>query len=447
MKRWNPVSRIRKKGGRAAGSAIVAVALIGAFAPSVDAVSPELADRAAAAGINWPATPSWDVCVADVNNDGLDDFHLSLHMKNAGALYTQNSGGTFTKLRTNAVSPRPSPQGSLVDRHSCAFADVDHNGLTDLYSAAGRYASNRYKSEGINNELYLQTSLGVWRDVATQAGVGEPCTRGRHVVFSDFNGDGWADLFIGAQKERADRSDTCNTMAGYPYIEQSKVYVNRGADATGNWLGFRAAPEFNVTQPNTGDRGAISWDENGDGTQDLLTLGFPGDKPFFYRNNANSGFTELSRSGIRSFPAMNSAKVADVNGDGILDLVYSDNSGFAYRRGTATGLSNTSVRLGPNITSAGDGWSVAIGDINGDGRMDVYGQICSARSTGNPDDIVYVQQSNGTFIPYTAPSAAGDANDVEAVNVNGRAQFVVLNGGNDEKASPGPVQLITWIGS
>jgi hypothetical protein len=424
---------------------VAATVLVGSPGP-VGAASPELTNRAVAAGINWPATPSWDVCVADVNNDGRDDFHASLHMKNAGALYTQTAAGNFVKLATNVVSPRPSPQGSLVDRHACAFADVDRNGLTDLYTSAGRYQSNRYKAEGINNELYLQTSLGVWRDVATQAGVGEPCTRGRHVVFSDFNGDGWPDLFIGAQKERKVSGDTCNTMAGYPYIEQSKVYINRGRDGSGTWLGFRTGPEFNVSQPNTGDRGAISWDENRDGTLDLLTLGFSNQKPFFYRNNGNRSFTELSRSGQRSFPVMNGAKVGDLNNDGFMDLVYSDNSGFAYRRGTATGLSNTSVRLGPNITSAGNGWSVALGDINGDGRMDVYGQIAAAGSRGNPDDLVYVQQANGSFVAYTAPSAAGDANDVEAVTVNGRAQFVVLNGGNKEEDNPGPIQLIAWNG-
>ncbi len=420
--------------------------LIGQPGP-VGAASPQLTNRAVAAGINYPSTPSWDVCVADVNNDGRADFHASLHMKNAGALYTQNAAGNFVKVATNVVSPRPSPQGSLVDRHACAFADVDHNGLMDLYSAAGRYASNRYKSEGINNELYLQTSPGVWSDVATAAGVGEPCTRGRHVVFSDFNGDGWADLFIGAQKERNAPGDVCNTMSGYPYLEQSKVYVNRGTDASGKWLGFRSAPEFNVSQPSTGDRGAISWDENGDGTLDLLTLAFPDQKPYFYRNNANRSFTELSRSKVMSLPAMNGAKVGDLTGDGIPDLVYSDNSGFAYRRGTPTGLSTSSVRLGPNITSAGDGWSLALGDINGDGRMDVYGQIAAAGSSGNPDDIVYVQQANGTFVAYTAPSAGGDANDVEAVVVNGRAQFVVVNGGNDEKENPGPIQLIAWNAS
>jgi hypothetical protein len=76
----------------------------------------------------------------------------------------------------------------------------------------------------------------------------------------------------------------------------------------------------------------------------------------------------------------------------------------------------------------------------------VYGQIAAAGSRGNPDDLVYVQQANGSFVAYTAPSAAGDANDVEAVTVNGRAQFVVLNGGNKEEDNPGPIQLIAWNG-
>lgn len=406
----------------------------------------ELVDRAVAAGITYSSTPSWDICVADYNNDGLEDFQASLHMKYPAALYASNGDGSFTKAPTNLVSPRPTPgygSKAFVDRHACAWADVDGNGLLDLYNSAGRWDTNKYKEEGINNELFLQTSPGVFQDRATQAGVAEPCTRGRFVTFADFSGDGLPDLFLGAQKERADSADVCNTLADSPYNEQSKVFVNRGQDESGYWLGFRTAPEFNVSQDNSGNRIALAWDENRDGKIDLLTQAFANNRPFLYRNNGDS-FTEISRAGIKRMPNMNGAKVADINADTIPDLVFADNNGFAYRLGTATGLSNTTVRIGANVASNADGWNVAIGDINGDGLVDIYGQTKAATGTVNPNDFVYVAQASGGYVAYTVPSATGDANDVEAITVNGRAQFVVVNGGNDEKESPGPIQLIAW---
>jgi hypothetical protein len=416
---------------------------------AVAAPSPNLVDRAVAAGINIPSTPSWDLSAVDYDNDGDTDFSMSLHMKNAGQLLRNNGNGTFTRVAYSAnpattIMPRPSPEGGLVDRHACTWADFDHNGLPDAYCSAGRYRSNRYKIEAINNELFLQSSIGNFRDAATASGVGEPCSRGRHVAALDVNGDGWQDLFLGAQKERADSDDPCNREGNYPYNEQSKVFVNRGTNAAGTWLGFRFGTEWNVTQANTGNRVALPWDYNRDGRIDLLTIPFP-NKPAFLHRNTGTGFQEVARAGIVRLPLFNGATLADLTADGILDLVYADNTGFAYRAGTATGVSSTSVRIG-TIPTGGDGWTVAVGDINGDGRPDVYGQVASSGSTGNPDDYIYVNQAPNTWQRHTVPSAAGDANDVVAVTVGGRTQFAVVNGGNDEAEEPGPVQLIAWVG-
>ncbi|MCA9327413.1 VCBS repeat-containing protein [Candidatus Saccharibacteria bacterium] len=425
---------------------IASASVVGWFVTTASAASPELIDRATAAGISYQSTPSWDVCAADWNNDGNDDFHLSLHMKYAGALYANNANGTFSKLPTGLVSPRPTPgfgSKAYVDRHACDWADVDNNGLLDLYSAVGRWASNKYKDEGINNELFLQTSPGVFVDKATAAGVGEPCTRGRFPAFADFNKDGWVDLFVGAQKERADSTDVCNTLPDSPYNEQSKVFINLGNDENGQWLGYRTAPEYNVSLANTGNRFALSWDENRDGLPDLLTQTFVNNRPLLYRNTG-SGFTEISRAGTKKLPPMNGVKAVDINGDGYTDLVFADNTGFAYLRGTATGITATPIRIA-TVPAGAYGWTVAVGDINGDGLLDIYGQTKAAvKGAANPDDYVYVAQQGGGYVSYTAPSAGGDANDVEAITVNGVAQFVVVNGGNDEKEAPGPVQLIAW---
>ena len=436
----------------AAGTAVTCVSLLLLSTPStVEAASPNLVNRAAAAGINWSSTPSWDLAAVDYDNDGDTDFSMSLHMKNAGELRRNNGNGTFTRVAYSSdpattIMPRPSPQGGLVDRHACTWADFDHNGLQDAYCTAGRYRSNRYKTEAINNELFIQTSVGVFTDRATASGVGEPCTRGRHAAAMDVNNDGWPDLVYGVQLERNDSSDPCNREAAYPYNEQSKIFVNRGANGAGEWLGFRFGTEWNLSQANSGNRLVLPWDYNRDGLMDLLTATFPNKPAYLYRNTG-TGFVEVARPKTVRLPLFNGATLADLTGDGILDLVFADNAGFAYRAGTgtATGLSGTTVRIG-TVPSSGDGWATAVDDINGDGRLDVYGLVASAGGTVNPDDVVYVRQVDNSWQAHAVPPAGGDANDVLAVTIAGRAQFVVLNGGNDEAEVPGPVQLIAWTG-
>ena len=102
------------------------------------------------------------------------------------------------------------------------------------------------KPDGRDNELWLQTLPGLFTDVGTALGLGDPCTRGRHAAAGDLNGDGWADIVEGVAIGRDDPSDPCNDLAnGYP-SENPKVYLNRGADESGQWQGFAAGQDWRL---------------------------------------------------------------------------------------------------------------------------------------------------------------------------------------------------------
>ena len=81
-------------------------------------------------------------------------------------------------------------------------------------------------------------------------------------------------------------------------------------------------------------------------------------------------------------------------------------------------------------------------DINGDGRMDVYGQAGSTSESGNPDDRVYVNTGGMTFATYAAAPSAGLTTSWRYVlrHPDGlrRPQRQL------ETPVPGPVQFITW---
>ena len=97
---------------------------------------------------------------------------------------------------------------------------------------------------------------------------------------------------------------------------------------------------------------------------------------------------------------------------------------------------------------SGQARSVATGDADGDGDLDVY---CMARADGsNPTD--FVMLNNGTaWTSMTVPAARGDGDEVTALlpsGVTGPAQFLVLNGGNASESGGsggGPIQLIQTL--
>jgi hypothetical protein len=436
------------------------------------AASPEIVDRAVSAGIVYPnsplaATPSWDVTVVDYDNDGDQDFHVVLHMKYEGMLFRNNGDRTFSRVLfvpgslLETITPRVNQKGQYIDRHACTWGDPNRDGQKDIACTAGRWASNKVKTANIDNELFLlNPGSTTFSDRAVEAGISEPCGRGRFTTFIDVNSDGWDDLFVGNQKERADALDPCNSYGSgypaqerYPISEKSKLYINAGLGTDGRWAGYEFSQRWNTIgasttsvgfQDSAGVRCALPWDYNRDGRMDLLTCMFPNQRPYLYRNDG-SYFTQVSQTTGLNLAALNAVTVGDLNGDGIDDFVFSNNSGFFYRLGTPTGISSTTIRIGAALPSGTIGWGVALGDINGDNVTDVYGQTGSAGETGNPDDYVYVQRGEGGFSTYVAPSAGGRADDVASVRIGDRVGFVVLNG-KLENPVPGPVQFMTWAG-
>lgn len=410
----------------------VVLALLGLLiAPlGAQAASPQLTDRATAAGI-FLAEHTWAASTVDYNLDGRQDLWIGFHEKGGGRLYRNNGDDTYTWVATSAW-PHQNAQGGIFDRHDCQWADVDGNGLPDAYCSGGRNLDNYVKTAEKDNELWLQVSDGNFVDVGTEWGVGDPCGRGRYIAMIDVNGDGRKDIFLGNQAPRNDPTDPCMNPANALPNAESKVFINNA------WRSFTYAPAWNVSQPNSGVLCAEPWDYNHDGRMDLLACNFHNHRPYLYRNTG-TGFVE--RGAVVGLPPMSDANLADLNADGLLDLVFSDDQGFAYMLGTTSGV-------GPvvRIYSAPSGIlpaSVAVGDINNDGRPDIYGLNTSATSSVNPDDFVFINNGLPNFTVLTVPAAAGRGDAVAAVRPNAASgsQFVVLNG---KLSSTGPVQLIAY---
>jgi hypothetical protein len=150
------------------------------------------------------------VCVADYDNDGWSDFYVTAYGPNR--LFRNVGGERFEE--TSAPAGVDDPRWGT----NCAFGDYDRDGDVDLYVAnylefderviprRGESDACRYMGMdvfcgplslgGEPDALYRNEGDGTFVDVTVDAGVEEPGHYGFGVVFSDFDDDGWPDIYV-----------------------------------------------------------------------------------------------------------------------------------------------------------------------------------------------------------------------------------------------------------
>ena len=144
--------------------------------------------------------------------------------------------------------------------------------------------------------------------------------------------------------------------------------------------------------------------------------------------------------------------IADFNGDGNLDIatcytVVSDGSNG--HQGTVQVLLQDPAHPGKflapaNYSVGNDPFTIAVGDLNGDGKPDIV-TANESLATTNPNGLsVLLQNGSGQFLPATNYSTGNVVNSVAIGDVNGdgRADLIVAGSGGisillQDSASPG----------
>jgi Tol biopolymer transport system component len=361
----------------------------------------DLVDIALSIGIPGFEGFTAGLLVDDLNDDSFDDIIIIRHSPTGELLLL---GDGLSVSLTEVMEP--------ADRHECDSADVNNDGLTDLYCSVG---SGQGSEMGENN-LWLQQTDGTYIDEAESWGVTDPYGRGRDVVFLDANNDGLPDLFVSNSGPRTDGEVSAN-----------RLFINSGGTT------FAPAPEFGVDGELPSDC-AHRADFNGDGYDDLLVCGL--DRVRMYANQAGAGFVDVSA--VNGFTRrFMDAEFADIDDDGDLDIAFTTRSSFEIHR------LDQGVDDGVAFSQAVEyGKSVAFGDINGDSKPDAFfvQRGCRDEFEGNLPDMVAVNNGEAFTVLNPPDISRGCGDDVTVFDHNGDGfdGFLVGNG----RGRTGPVQYL-----
>jgi hypothetical protein len=301
--------------------------------------------------------PTWGwskIRFSDLNGDGLKDIILGAVFYNQLILY-HNIGTLVQPVFTNIADTIRDNNGNIIYGQYCTFADIDADGLLDLFIATGGYLKY-YHNIGTSSIPVFELISTNWFNTYVSANFNDPC-------FGDLDGDGDLDLLIGD----GDGFISYYRNDGTPQVPQMTLVTN-------NYLNIDvqkySSPEL-VDIDGDGDLDLFigrSSSENQSPAQGSL---------FFYRNDGTAqipNFHYVTSNYIAWDCGYGSSpRFMDFNNDSLPDLVSRAGSHLILYRNIGTFgnpiFSYQTTNLGNIAVVDLVPWFV---DINGDGLLDLF---------------------------------------------------------------------------
>jgi len=275
----------------------------------------------------------------DLDGDGRADLYVVRceHVPGDNTLYIQRQDGTFDDRSAAAGAPgRRSGMTALL-------ADFDGDGALDILTS-GTSFTTFYRNVG-------RPGRPAFVEMTTRSGLEEK-GRGWGLLATDFDGDGRPDLVL--------------TRGAPESAVGVQLYRNKGDGTFEDWTARSGVTGISWAM------GAVSADFDSDGDFDLFVTSFNGTDRL-YRNDGGGTFTDITAlSGITSGHSVG-ASAGFIDGDFLPDLVVAQFQGPARLYHNQGGGRFTEVRapesgLGPFKRNDG----IALADIDGDGDLDLY---------------------------------------------------------------------------
>ncbi|MES2703357.1 MAG: FG-GAP-like repeat-containing protein [Bacteroidota bacterium] len=353
-----------------------------------------------------------NVAIGDIDGDGKPDLAVANLSSATVSVYrnTSSSGsitsGSFATQVTFATG---------TDPVSVAMGDIDGDGKPDLVTA-----NNNSIAVSVirNNPLIAVPAISSVSPAV--ANTGSTVT----ITGTNFNTTPANNIvFFGATKATVTAAGSSSLTATVPTgATYKEVSVINTASALTGYSQYPFLPTFNNSAYTAGAvnfsdkvdfstgttaRGVALGDIDGDGKTDIAVANYGSNTVSVYRNTSSSGsVTSASFAAQVTFvtgvePA--GIAIGDIDGDGKPDMVVT-NSGsstvFVYRNTSSSGSITSSSFASPATFATGlSSYSVAIGDIDGDGKPDMA-------VTNNSSTTVSVYHNTGTVGSITSGSFA-----------------------------------------
>ena len=245
------------------------------------------------------------VGILDANNDGQPDIYFASNMA-SDKLYINK--GDFKFEDVTAQSGIKAINWST----GVAVVDINNDGYDDVYVCKFMYDEPTRRS----NVFYINNGDGTFTDKAKAMGVADA---GYSIManFFDYDRDGDLDLYIANQPPNALLlKERLKGKIDYQYTD--KLYRNDGGRFTDV---TKASGITNYSYSLS----ATTIDYNKDGWPDLYVACDYDEADFFYKNNGNGTFTNVSHTVLKHMSNFSmGADVADINNDGHLDIYIAD---------------------------------------------------------------------------------------------------------------------------
>lgn len=336
----------------------------------------DVTEQAGVAGEGY----SMGAAAGDYDNDGHPDLFVA--GVNRNILYHNLGNGRFEDV--TAAAGITSGQWAVA----AGWFDYDNDGLLDLWVVHyakwpphdDRYCGDQARGiriychpkyfEPLANTLYRNLGNGKFEDVSKKVGISAFAGRGMSVVFADYDGDGYTDVFV-----------TNDNMPNF-------LFHNRG-NGTFEEVGLASGVALREDGKPVASMGADFRDYDNDGLPDLSITALASETFPLFRNVGKGNFDDVTYSSHLGALTLHhsgwGAGLFDFNNDGWKDLFTSnshvndrvelfesavykepDSVFVNLRNGT---FADASAEAGLNEAKAHRGSGYA--DFDGDGKIDV----------------------------------------------------------------------------
>lgn len=325
--------------------------------------------------------------VGDYDNDGRPDLFLA--NLNGNQLYHNNGDGTFTDVTAKAGLSGGVFNGRKMWSISAGWFDYNNDGLLDLFVSNYCQWDPRYEPvcmglDGrgychpdsfapLPNSLYRNNGDGTFTDVSKETGISSSIGRGMGVVFADYDGDGFPDVFVANDNS------------------PNRLFHNVGGTRFEE-VGFQAGVAYNDEGAALAGMGVDFRDVNNDGLPDLWHTAIENETFPLFLNTGKGLFrnaTQQSRlANLTRQMSGWSNGIVDFDNDGwkdlvvvrsnVLDNISKISKYFRYAepnsvfRNLGNGrFEDVSGSAGADFIRPAPHRGLAYGDLDNDGRIDL----------------------------------------------------------------------------